>query len=120
MLPRERRLNADRDWNTLFEEGFSVSGPLIAMRVRPHVGQRRVGVSVGKKVGGAVARNRVKRRLRELARRHWDILPEADVALLARPITGRASFSDLECALMDLAARAARKIRANAEREPAP
>ena len=40
------------------------------------VGPGRVGLSVSRRVGGAVVRNRVRRRLRELIRRHWSELPD--------------------------------------------
>lgn len=45
----------------------------------------RLGLVVGKKnVPTAVARNRVKRLVRESFRRHWSRLPSADVIFLAR------------------------------------
>jgi len=46
----------------------------------------RVGFVVGKAVGGAVIRNRVKRRLRHLVRDRLDVLPPAsDVVIRALP-----------------------------------
>jgi ribonuclease P protein component len=39
-------------------------------------GPGRVGFSVPRRIGGAVVRGRVKRRLRELIRRHWNELPD--------------------------------------------
>ncbi len=137
VLPRERRLHADRDWDALFKGGpgtsgaresagsagasggpdapariggFGVSGPILSLRLRHTPGMRRVGVSVGRKVGGAVVRNRLKRRLRALARAHWDDLPEADVAILARPAAAALDYAGLETALLELAGRAARRL----------
>ena len=49
-------------------------------------GEARLGIAVPKKIGGAVARNRIKRRLREVWR---ELLPQvpggADYVLLVRP-----------------------------------
>jgi ribonuclease P protein component len=109
MLSRERRLYAERDWATLFQEGFSISGPALSLRIRATPGARRVGFSVGKKVGGAVVRNRVKRHLREIARAHWEALPEADIAVLTRASAAALPFRDLEAALLALAERARRR-----------
>ena len=60
------------------------------MLVRPRADQDpsiRLGITVSKKVGGAVVRNRMKRRFRELARA---ILPEAGIAGADHVLIGRA------------------------------
>jgi ribonuclease P protein component len=110
LFPRERRLRAGRDWDALFHGGFSVSGSLLSLRVMPTAGKRRVGFSVGKKVGGAVTRNLVKRRLRAIASETWDALPEADIAVLARAASASADFDDLRTAWAELTARAAKRV----------
>ena len=58
---------------------------------------KRIGITVTKKIGGAVVRNRMKRRLRALAR---ELLPESGVAGADHVLIGRAggverSFDDL-------------------------
>lgn len=52
-------------------------GPLTLIGCRQEPGQetRRVGVIVGRKFGGAVERNRIKRQLRELVRTRPDTVP---------------------------------------------
>jgi ribonuclease P protein component len=53
----------------VFKEGRRVSCPLFTLLYRRNdLDRTRVGVVVGKKLGGAVARNRAKRRFRELGR----------------------------------------------------
>lgn len=48
--------------------------------------ESRLGVTVSSKVGNAVVRNRVKRRVREYFRRHRTELPKcADILIIARP-----------------------------------
>ena len=67
----------------------------------------RWGFSTGKRVGGAVTRNRVRRRLREAAR---DVLPQIregwDIMLVARPPSAAARTGELHAAIVDLARRA--------------
>jgi len=41
----------------------------------------RIGITVGRALGGAVQRNRIKRRMREAVRAHLSLLPEADLPL---------------------------------------
>lgn len=111
MLPRALRLAAERDWDALFSKGFGVSGPVISLRVYPTPGARRVGFSVGKKVGGAVVRNRVKRRLREVVRAHWAELPEADIAILARPSASSLTYAQLDAAMIAILDRTRQRGR---------
>lgn len=71
-----------------------------------------VGYTVSKKVGNAVTRNRMKRRLRELCRA---ALPESGVAgadhvLIGRPGGNDIVFADLGEQLTDALARAAKKL----------
>ena len=70
----------------------------------------RLGLTVSKKVGNAVVRNRMKRRFRELARA---ILPEAGIAGADHVLIGRQSgierpFSDLASELNRALAKVAR------------
>ncbi len=60
------------------------------------VGKPRLGLSVSKKVGTAVKRNRVRRRLKEIFRSSLAGLPgELDLVISARPAAAEASFEEL-------------------------
>ena len=60
------------------------------------MGVPRLGLSVSKKVGTAVARNRVRRRLKETFRSSpSELLGEADFVVSARPAAAEASFEEL-------------------------
>ena len=60
------------------------------------VGKLRLGLSVSKKVGTAVKRNRVRRRLKEIFRSSLAGLPgELDLVVSARPAAAEASFEEL-------------------------
>ena len=67
----------------------------------------RVGFSVGKRLGKAVVRNRVRRRLREAARLLWpSVQPGWDVVLAARQPSVEATFSEIQEAVSTLLRRA--------------
>ena len=83
------------------------SHPLLLARFAANEdGLVRWGLSTGKRLGGAVVRNRVRRRLRvgmravsPRIRLGWDIM------LIARPESARASSEELHAAIVDLARR---------------
>jgi ribonuclease P protein component len=57
----------------------------------------RLGLAVGKGVGAAVKRNRVKRRLRDIFRRHTCLVPHGyDLFVRAMPASAYAPYAELE------------------------
>jgi ribonuclease P protein component len=67
----------------------------------------RVGISVSKRVGGAVVRNRIKRRLREIVRSEAaGLQPGWDLMIVARQESATASFDELSGAIARLLERA--------------
>jgi ribonuclease P protein component len=98
-LPRSRRVKQSADFARARAQGTRlVCGCLIA-NVRPLApgSISRVGVVTSKKVGGAVARNRARRLLRESFRLHQHDLPHpADVVLVARPSIVGKNFAAVE------------------------
>lgn len=90
-------LRRRRDIDELFRNGNRRRGRWLSMvAVHRPTGARRVLLVTSRKVGGAVVRNRVRRRMREAFRGLRDRLPEhADVALIASPIASQASYSEL-------------------------
>ena len=92
-LGRRDRLRSRRDFERLTREGERRASPSFvvfvssAPRRGPETGgpRPRLGVTASRKLGGAVVRNRVKRRIRECFRRCRDLLPPgADVVVIAR------------------------------------
>jgi ribonuclease P protein component len=102
------RLRRPRELRAVFEGGTSVANALAALYVLPS-GRRasRIAVAAGRRLGGAVVRNRHRRRWREVLRRRVGP-PEVvvDAVLVSRPRAGSAEFGALERALRDLLARA--------------
>ena len=78
----------------------------------------RLGITVSKKVGGAVVRNRMKRRLRELAR---SVLPEAGIAGADHVLIGRGAGIERPFAeLRDDLARALTKLKQRSRTDDKP
>ncbi len=81
-----------------YREGKRYAGELVVAYVRRNgLAWTRVGVAVSKRFGGAVRRNRVKRRVREACWRHRDLLAGGvDVILVPRVRVSTAPFTDVE------------------------
>ncbi len=76
------------------------------MRALPNgLAQSRLGFSVSKRVGKAVVRNKVKRRLREVLR-PVSLKPGQDIVFIARPAAATADFAALREAVLGLLSRA--------------
>jgi ribonuclease P protein component len=89
-MQRRHRLSRSRDFDAVYRRGRSVSTRFLTLywfTREEDDGDPRLGLSVPKKaVAGAVARNRIKRRLRELWRARVEALPAGrDYVLIVRP-----------------------------------
>jgi ribonuclease P protein component len=105
MLGAANRLRDRADFNTVRERGRRWRGDLLILNAmqRAPEGPSRFGFVVSRRVGKAVVRNRVKRRLRTVIRRHLDELVRGyDIILIARPGAGEASFAALADAALAL------------------
>jgi ribonuclease P protein component len=85
--PRLVMLSRPQDFAALQGSGTSRSHPLFSARfLRTDLESTRFGLSTGRKLGGAVVRNRVRRRLREVLRAMApSFQPGWDVLIIARP-----------------------------------
>lgn len=98
-MQRRHRLSRSRDFDAVYRQGRSVSTRFLVLyrfdREGDAGGEARLGIAVPKKIGGAVTRNRIKRRLREVWR---EVLPEvppgADYVLLVRAPLAEAEGRD--------------------------
>jgi ribonuclease P protein component len=90
MAAKGGRLSRSADFERVYRRGRSQGNRHLVLYAFPR-GERegdgpRLGVSVGRKVGGAVERNRVKRLLREAFRaRAGELPPDHDFVVVARP-----------------------------------
>lgn len=107
-MRRELRLRKNADFQRVRAARRSWAHPLLVLYVAPNdLGTTRAGISVGKRVGGAVVRNRVRRRIREAVRlRHPDVTPGHDLVFIAREPSAQASWPSLWDAVEQLLRRA--------------
>lgn len=110
-LPRRCRLCHDRQFQNVYARGVRRSaGVLLVTACRNEVGFSRLGLSIGKKLGGAVVRNRFKRLLREAFRLSQHELPVGlDIVLSLRP-HGERGLEEYRRLLVELAAAVAREL----------
>ena len=94
-------LSRPGDFARLAEGGIARSHPLLVGRfVRTDLDQTRFGFATGKRLGGAVVRNRVRRRIREALRvMAPSFQPGWDVLIIARPAIVEADHDALVGAL---------------------
>ena len=108
-MRREYRLRRTADFDRVRANRSSWAHPLLVCSrlSRGDLDPTRVGIVVGRRVGNAVARNRVKRRIREVARLvHQRLQPGNDVVFIARPSAAQASFDEIAKAVETLVGRA--------------
>lgn len=95
-FPKSARLRKRPEFTSLSRTGQKVHSPnFIVIRKPNEHGESRLGITVSGKVGNAVVRNRIKRRVREFfRRRRHELYPAADIVVIARKGAGALS-SDL-------------------------
>lgn len=111
-MKREHRLRTPAEFRRVREESRRVwPHPLLVLYLAPNdLDHPRIGITVSSRVGKAVVRNRVRRRLREALRARMDLLGAGqgagkDVLVIARPNAATATWADLGAALDAVLAR---------------
>lgn len=106
---KSRRLTRRAEFERVKKSGEVHPGKSLLLNVLrvEHEAWFRAGFVTSRKIGGAVVRNRVRRRLREIVRKHQHEVVEAVwIVTVARAAAARATFAQLEDAWLRLARRA--------------
>jgi len=102
----EQYLTKTEQYALVYNKGNSWVSNLVVMKALPNgLSLSRYGFSVGRRVGKAVVRNRVKRLLREILRL-TPLLPGWDIIFIARPLAASADYTNLEKSVKGLLRRA--------------
>ena len=104
-LPPEERLRRRADYLRCYRTGRRRHGALAILYFVPNqVGHPRLGITASRKVGGAVVRQRLKRRIREIYRRWKDRahLPALDLVVHLKPEAGGSDFPAMRDDLLRL------------------
>lgn len=118
-LRPSERLPLKADYDRVFEAGHSSGdGTLVVYAALNGLAWSRLGISVGRRVGPAVRRSLVRRRIREAFRRQKPELPLGyDLVVVAKAQAGKAGI-DVAGALRRLAGKAAVRAAAKEKRPP--
>jgi len=108
---REARLRNQADFDRVFQgESYAADDVLVVNGIRSGLDRSRLGLSVSRKVGNAVVRNRWKRLIREAFRTQCNKLP-VGVDFVVRPRRGAVpNFEQIRDSLPSLARRIQRRI----------
>jgi ribonuclease P protein component len=130
MKPRSSshgRLSRSAEFERVYRQGRSTANRHLVLYTFPNPGveRPRLGLSVSRKVGGAVERNRVKRLLREaFVGAEPGLSPGQDIVVVARPeareLAEREGLAGFDASLTELIARAGLRSGAAAAEEERP
>ena len=98
-------LKQNHEFRRLYNKGKSAASPWLVIYCRKNrLGVSRLGLTTGVKLGHAVQRNRVRRRLREIYRTNEQrLVPGWDIVMVARVKAVHARYSNLEHSFLQLA-----------------
>lgn len=96
-FPRAARLLKHADFDRVYKQGRRhFSSHMTVFYLRQAEGEARIGFTVGRVLGGAVVRNRIKRRLREAVRQRRSVLTDpVDVVVNPKKSVLKAEFPAL-------------------------
>lgn len=117
-MQRRHRLTGDKRYSQIHRQGRSAANRLLVIRYLANgLEHSRFGFMVSKRVGNAVVRNKVRRRLREAVRAN-PVLGGWDAVFIARRGIEQAGFSQVQRAAGNLLRRTRLLAEAAGEQRP--
>jgi ribonuclease P protein component len=100
-MKKEFRIKENKDFQTVFQKGISTANRQFVVYVlekdQTHF---RIGLSVSKKIGNAVTRNRIKRLIRQFfLEHHNDLAQDKDYIIIARKPTAEMDYYEVTSSL---------------------
>ena len=106
------RIRKRSEYQVIYDRGQRIpSGSFVLFVLRNASGRPRLGITATRRIGGAVRRNRAKRLVREIFRRHRGELEDVDIVVNARAALPGAEYRRLEAELMSRLRPFVRKVR---------
>ena len=101
-MNKRNTLKKNSDFRRLYAKGKSAVNPYMAVYCRRNrTGLNRLGYTVSVKLGGAVVRNRVRRRLREIVRLRSPLMKSGwDIVVVARRRSVEAEYARMDAAFL--------------------
>jgi len=110
-FPPSARLRKRREFLAVYEHGVRVPGALLVLFVAPRPeGGARLGITTTRRVGSAVVRNRLRRLVRELFRRHRHRMGSWDIVVNVRAAARGATYREMEADWRRLLRRVDRRV----------
>ena len=90
-MRKNYRVKSEKDFNAIFKRGQSFANRKFVVYML-----EKVGISVSKKLGNAVVRNRIKRKIRHVLMQHQKQLVQADFVVIARKGVEQLDYHQVE------------------------
>jgi ribonuclease P protein component len=106
-FPHEVRIVRSSDYRMLYKSGSKIYSEKFVLFWRENkIGHHRLGITVSRKVGNSVVRNRVKRLLREIFRKSFRRIPgQADILVNVKSGCAGANYLGLQAEFLAAARR---------------
>lgn len=104
-MKKQFRIKKNKQFQLAFREGKSFANRQLVIYYveRPEQSHFRIGLSVGKKIGNAVVRNRIKRYLRQAFQELENEIPGShDIVIIARKPASEMGFKEIKKSLIHL------------------
>jgi len=105
-MKKAERLTKSEQFTSVYNEGITQVDRILVLKAKHNQLEfSRYGISVSKRVGGAVVRNRIKRILREILRL-TPTCPGWDIVLIARSPSAGGDYQEINKSVVKLLSRA--------------